>query len=291
MAGVRRGGQRARRRGAHERVGIGDRRRRWPACRPRRGVAAAAGQRAGPRDRRAASGPRSARRAGSRRRRRRSGRRAAPCHSAAVVCRPLGNHSATVLRGPVRRPGRCGTGAGVRRSDGHRQVGPRHAEAVIAPLVDDHVGLRRHVAVDALRAGAARLVMGDAPRTSNFAGMWHCAQSALPSARSCRAVRLVAVRAGDAGMVHPALQERAVFEHLAVDLAVGMVQARLQQRRQVGVEEWRADRRVLGDRPCGARGTARRRRAPAEPSGSVRCAMPVSAFISQTPCRVGLSQP
>ena len=41
----------------------------------------------------------------------------------------------------------------------HRPVGTRKPDAVIAPRVDYHVILRRHMAVDALRAGAARQVM------------------------------------------------------------------------------------------------------------------------------------
>ena len=49
--------------------------------------------------------------------------------------------------------------AGVRSSVGDREIGTRHAEAVIAPDIDHHVGVRRHVAVDAQRAGAVGLVM------------------------------------------------------------------------------------------------------------------------------------
>ena len=49
--------------------------------------------------------------------------------------------------------------AGVRRSVSKREIRPRHAEAVVAPHIDDHVGVGRHVAVDAERAGAIGLVM------------------------------------------------------------------------------------------------------------------------------------
>ena len=48
-------------------------------------------------------------------------------------------------------------------------------------------------------------------------------------------------------MMHAALQEGAIFEHLAVDLPVGVIEAGLQQRGQIGVEEGRPDRRILGD--------------------------------------------
>jgi hypothetical protein len=50
-------------------------------------------------------------------------------------------------------------GAGVRGTERHRQVGTGNPDAVIAPRVDDHVILYRHMAADALRAGAAGPVM------------------------------------------------------------------------------------------------------------------------------------
>ena len=43
------------------------------------------------------------------------------------------------------------------------EVGPRDAKAVIVARVDHHVGLRRHVAVDALAAGLARACGNGAP--------------------------------------------------------------------------------------------------------------------------------
>ena len=63
------------------------------------------------------------------------------------------------LRRPVRGLIRVALGAGVGDANRHRQVRTRHPEAVIAPQVYTHVGLRRHVAVDALRAGAILLVV------------------------------------------------------------------------------------------------------------------------------------
>ena len=63
-----------------------------------------------------------------------------------------------------------------------------------------------------------------------------------------QAVRLVAVGAGHPGRVHPALQERAVVEDLAVDLAVGVVEARVEQRGPVAVEQRLADRVPVAER-------------------------------------------
>src|SRR5205807_10665112 len=47
----------------------------------------------------------------------------------------------------------------VRGADLRRQIRPWNTKAVIAPSIHDHVGLRWHMAVDALRPAAAGLVM------------------------------------------------------------------------------------------------------------------------------------
>src|SRR4051812_50095185 len=61
-------------------------------------------------------------------------------------------------------------------------------------------------------------------------------------------MRVVAVRAGHAGVVHPALPERAVFEHLAVDLAVRVIEAGFEIRGKIGIEEGRAGEGGWSDR-------------------------------------------
>ena len=62
------------------------------------------------------------------------------------------------------------------------------------------------------------------------------------------AVRVVAIGADHAGALHAALAEAAPFEDLAEDLAVGVVEAGVEQGRRVGVEETRTGQRVGGDR-------------------------------------------
>ena len=136
--------------------------------------------------------------------------------------------------------------ARVRRPERNREIRARNADTVIAPHVDDHVRLRRHVAVDALGAGAARLVVM-VLRHVEF-----CRHVALTAQRvavrmQLGAMRVVAIGAGDARVIHAALQERAVFVDFAVDLPVGVIKARLEQRRQIAVEIGLARRRVLGD--------------------------------------------
>ena len=48
--------------------------------------------------------------------------------------------------------------AGIGTAECLRQIGARHADAVIAARVDHHVVLLRHVAFNALRARGARFV-------------------------------------------------------------------------------------------------------------------------------------
>jgi hypothetical protein len=117
---------------------------------------------------------------------------------------------------------------------------------VIAPRVDDHEILRWHMAVDALRADAAGLVMM-VSRHVEFFGQMALRTERIALGLRPGAMRVVAVRAGDASGMHPALQKRAVFVDLTVDLPVGVIETGLQQRRQIGVEVGLARHRVLGD--------------------------------------------
>ena len=100
------------------------------------------------------------------------------------------------------------------------------------------------MAIDALRAGAALLMM------MMFHDIEFRRQMALraePIALLAerQTVRLMAIGAGDAGMIHAALDERAIFEHFAIDLPIGMIEAGLEQCGQIGIEERRACRGIL----------------------------------------------
>ena len=149
-----------------------------------------------------------------------------------------------------RRPARGLAGVAVRAGVGgagrRRQIGARHAHAVIGPRVHLHVVAARHVAGDALRAGAARLVevvrwrvVGASRRREarvrrlRVALQAHRVAVTLEPAR----VRVVAVGAAYAVRIHPALAERAVDVDLIELLAVGVVQARRQAHGQVVVEQ------------------------------------------------------
>ena len=126
--------------------------------------------------------------------------------------------------------------AGIGCADGHRQVGPRDADRMIAPHVDNHVGARGHVAVRALGAGQFRLV------TMMRLGIELRRQMALaahliPRRPQLEAVRIVAIRAGHPHLEHAALPERTVFIDLIEDLSVRMVQAGVEKGGHVRIQE------------------------------------------------------
>ena len=82
---------------------------------------------------------------------------------------------------------------------------------------------------------------------SNFSVRWQAGADAVRRALDLQVVRVVAVRAGDAGRVHLALEERAVLVDLVLDLAVGEVEALLEERRPVRLQERLAVDVVVGD--------------------------------------------
>jgi hypothetical protein len=62
----------------------------------------------------------------------------------------------------------------------------------------------------------------------------------VTSALNLETMGVVAVAARDAGMVHLALQKRPVLIYLILDLAVGIIQALVQQRRTMRIHKWSA---------------------------------------------------
>ena len=119
-------------------------------------------------------------------------------------------------------------GTGVRRSSRQAEVGPRHSEAVIAASVDAHVNLILHVTID------ARRIIAFMPMV--FCGRELARQMALRayaigiiSRDKRQRVRIVAIAAADAGLVHAALHEGAVDKHLFIDLTIVEIQRLVQQ--------------------------------------------------------------
>jgi hypothetical protein len=119
---------------------------------------------------------------------------------------------------------------------------------MVAPWVDLHVGAFRHVAVGAKGAGGTCRMMRVRRGVETAAGvearesLWLYFGVALGAdgVTFCfegRLVLPVTVEAQDAGSRHLALLERAVFEHLVQDLAVGKVEVRAEQARREMIEE------------------------------------------------------
>jgi hypothetical protein len=104
----------------------------------------------------------------------------------------------------------------------------------------------RIVAIDALGAGAALLVM-KMFHDIEFRRQMALRAEPIALLTERQTVRLMAIGAGDAGMIHATLDERAIFEHLAVDLTIGMIETGIKQGGQVGIEESRAYWRILCD--------------------------------------------
>ena len=156
-----------------------------------------------------------------------------------------------------RRPGRRLVAvtviAGVGRAELHGQIGTRNAEAVIVPLVDHHVGARRHVT---RRAGERRVRrrMAVVRDRGIFVGGVTLQADAVSRRTKLGGVRLVTIAAGDAGSEHFALLERAVVVDLVQHLPVGTVEPAREQRDRMRVRE-RAPRHPLLGKFAAARVT------------------------------------
>ena len=137
--------------------------------------------------------------------------------------------------------------AGVRRPHRYRQVGTRDAEAVVAARVDLHVGPRRHVATHAARSRGVlrvevvfrRVVTGGRQRRKPLDRRLPVALQTDPVAFGAQpeAVRIVAVRTAHASGVHSTLNERSPHVDLVLNLAIGVVQPRVESGRQEVVQK------------------------------------------------------
>ena len=115
---------------------------------------------------------------------------------------------------------------------------------MIAPVVNHHVGLRGHMAIDALGACAAWLMMMMF-RDIEFRRQMALRAEPIALFAERQTMRLMAIGTGDTCMIHTALDERAIFEHFAIDLTIGMIEARFEQCWQIGIEKRRACKGIL----------------------------------------------
>ncbi len=112
--------------------------------------------------------------------------------------------------------------------------------------IDDHVGLRAHVAGDARPPVLFRVVEVVLPDREALGLMARGAHVVVGDLHLCR-VGVVAVGARDAPRVHPALQERAPVVDLVLHLPVRVVQPLLEQRRVMRLAKELAGQVVLGE--------------------------------------------
>lgn len=151
-------------------------------------------------------------------------------------------------RAPIRTFGRIvgmTVVAGVRRSELYREIGAPDAEAVIVPLIDDHVGPGGHVARRTAGGGVNPLVMAMRDGNVFIGGMALQADAATGQVKLC-GMRLMAIAAGNAGRKHSALLEGTVIIDLVLHLSVGLIKSVVEQRDKVSVGQRPARHPILG---------------------------------------------
>src|SRR5262249_8924205 len=133
--------------------------------------------------------------------------------------------------------------AGIRGAEPGGEVRTRDAEAVIVPLIDDHVGACGHVTG---RAGQAAVVTMVALGGIRLGGVALSADTILGKAK-LGAMRLMAITAGYAGGKHLALLERAIVVDLIKHLAVGLIDAATDRRNGMRLRQPSTRQPVLGE--------------------------------------------
>ena len=138
-----------------------------------------------------------------------------------------------MLDGPVLGLIFMALGAGIGCADFFRKVGTRNADAVIAPVIDTHVGSLRHVAFYATCARAPHRMEVVGWRVE--VALVTLEAKRIPRELELHRMRIVAVGASHVGMKHFALNVGAVDINLLVDLAVVVIEAIGNDGRQMGV--------------------------------------------------------
>ena len=136
--------------------------------------------------------------------------------------------------GPVRTLIGVALVAGIGRACAHRKIRPRDAHTVIPPRIDPHVKLARHVAVHAGAPGRCELVSVVGGVVVG-AGQMTLGTHAVAFHHQLIAVRVMAVGAGHAGLMHLALDERTVDVNFVADLPVGPVKRLFDDGQTVGI--------------------------------------------------------
>ena len=125
-------------------------------------------------------------------------------------------------------------GIGCVEFDG--QIGARDSKAMIVPPIDAHVRAHGHVAGGASERRHHPLVA--VVRNSHIlVGRMALQADAISCRPKLRAMRLMAIAAGDAGREHLALLEWAVVVDLVQHLPVGFIEAATYGRNGVGIRQ------------------------------------------------------
>ena len=106
---------------------------------------------------------------------------------------------------------------------------------MIAPRIDTHIKLARHVAVHTGAAGRRNL-MSVVCGVIVSAGQMTLGAHAVALCNQLVAVRVMAIGAGHPSLMHLALNERAVNIDLLADLPIGPVKRLLNNRQAVGIQ-------------------------------------------------------
>jgi hypothetical protein len=175
--------------------------------------------------------------------------------------------------------------ARVRHAQRRRQVRTRDAQRVVVACVDAHVRARRHVAGRARGARRSRGVMR-VIRAVVLRRLVALRAHRVAGRAQLERVRIVAIRAGDAVRVHPALRERAPVVDLVAHLPVGEVEAFVEQRAAMRVERRLAVHVVVEMRDARSWQRAQVSSSRDDPRGTLRRALPDAATgVQLTPLR------
>ena len=154
-------------------------------------------------------------------------------------------------RRPLRGAVAVAVVAGVRGAlppESDREVGAGGAERVVVARVHRHVGLRPQVTGDT-RGALAALLVEVVLAAGEALGLVARRADVVSPDLDLLVVGVVAVRAGDALRVHPALEERAPVVDLVPHLAVGVVEPVLEEGRAVRLREELPGAVLLGQEP------------------------------------------
>ena len=126
--------------------------------------------------------------------------------------------------------------AGIRYAEFKREPGFRNPKAVVVPVVNNHVGLDRHVAIHtgSTRPALFMPVMFRAVIRRVYVALGTKLVVIRPYSV---AVGIMAIGANDTCLVHLALQERTIHINFVIDLPIRKIQAGFEWRKAVLIVE------------------------------------------------------